>query len=114
MRLCPLCGRPVEELVESSAGDVDRTVVRPCGDLLVGDDLAAFWRRQSAADPAVLRRCTADKALIADLQTDRHRGDPWICESVLNPDGACDCGRDERVARRLTFLAEAYGLKVTE
>lgn len=66
-------------------------------------------------DPSsVLRRCAADRDLIADIQADRHRGDPWICESELNPGSPCDCGRDERVARRLSLLTAGYGLEVTE
>lgn len=80
----------------------------------------------AANDPAsVLRRCAADRKLIADLQAERHHvndGDCWYtCSAATEErDGdktcddkrfgdPCDCGRDERVQRRLQLLAEGYG-----
>lgn len=71
---------------------------------------------------AVLRRIAADRKLIADLLDERHvvADDPWFsCAAATERDGGCseagrwgkpcDCGRDERVERRLRIIAEGYG-----
>lgn len=77
-------------------------------------------------DPAsVLRRCAADRTLLADITAERHLvidGDCWYtCAAATEErDGGepcndarlgepCDCGRDERVQRRLQLIAESYG-----
>jgi hypothetical protein len=77
-------------------------------------------------DPAsVLRRVAADRALLADLQGERHLvvdGDCWYTCTAATEDGdggencdderrgnPCDCGRDTRVERRVLLLAEAWG-----
>lgn len=77
-------------------------------------------------DPAaVLRRITADRELIADLLAERHYvsdGDCWYtCAAATEErDGGqscdderrgkpCDCGRDDRVNRRVRRIAEGWG-----
>ncbi|MFC8676699.1 DUF6221 family protein [Streptomyces griseorubiginosus] len=75
-------------------------------------------------DPhAVLRRVAADRRMLDDLLTEHHTvsDDPfYTCpaateerEGETNPSsrdgGACDCGRDARVYRRVQLLAEGYG-----
>ncbi|MGY0062860.1 DUF6221 family protein [Streptomyces sp. LZ34] len=74
---------------------------------------------------AVLRRCAADRELIADITAERHfvdENDCWYtcaaateerdggetCDSTRRG-GPCDCGRDARVERRLRIIAEGYG-----
>ncbi|WP_445520419.1 DUF6221 family protein [Streptomyces sp. NEAU-174] len=76
-------------------------------------------------DPSVvLRRCAADRKLIADITAERHlvvedcwytcaaateerdNGETCDDERRGNP---CDCGRDTRVERRLRIIAEGYG-----
>jgi hypothetical protein len=74
-------------------------------------------------DPArVLRECAAKRALITDLTSERHEvvEDCWYtCAAATEErDGGtccndsrgedCDCGRDNRVARRLGTLAAVY------
>jgi hypothetical protein len=69
-------------------------------------------------DPAaVLRRITADRALLDDLLDEKHYvlEDSWYRCSAANRAGdrngneKCDCGRDERVQRQVRLLAEGYG-----
>ena len=64
----------------------------------------------SLADPSsFLRRCTADREFIADIQTDEHAvGKSWECGTYYSK--PCDCGRDERVSQRLAIIARGYGL----
>jgi hypothetical protein len=83
-------------------------------------------RHMALHDPAaVLRRITAERALMADLLAERHfvnDGDCWYtCRAATEErDGGencndaergkpCDCGRDTRVNRRLRLLAEGWG-----
>lgn len=85
------------------------------------------WRGGHIAlhDPhAVLGRIKAERALIADLLSERHHvaNDPWYtCQAATEErDGGeygnekyrgwpCDCGRDARVERRLRIMAEGWG-----
>ncbi|MCQ8831741.1 DUF6221 family protein [Streptomyces malaysiensis] len=76
-------------------------------------------------DPAsVLRRCAADRKLIGDVVAERHIlvEDCWYTCAAATEErdggencdderrgGACDCGRDARVERRLRIVAEGYG-----
>jgi hypothetical protein len=77
-------------------------------------------------DPAaVLRRIAADRELLADLLAERHLvndDDCWYtCRAGTEEhDGGescndsergkpCDCGRDNRVERRIRLLAEGWG-----
>lgn len=70
-------------------------------------------------DPAaVLRRIAADRKLLDDLLTEKHHvlaEDSWYRCSASNRAGdrgneaKCNCGRNERVQRRVRLLAEAYG-----
>lgn len=65
----------------------------------------------------VLRRCTADRKLLAGLLAEKHTicEDSWYhclaADDNGDRDGGqdCTCGRDERVERRVRLLAEAYG-----
>jgi len=65
-------------------------------------------------DPArVLAECEAKRLLIADLTSERHEvvgGHYWYTCSAADSrlHGDCDCGRDDRIARRLGILASAY------
>jgi hypothetical protein len=66
---------------------------------------------------SVLRRCAVDRRLLTDLLAEKHTvcDDSWY--HCVAADGTgdrdctqpCDCGRDERVERRMRLLAEAYG-----
>jgi hypothetical protein len=72
---------------------------------------------------AVLRRITADRELLDDLLAEQHTVacDPfYTCEAATeerdggaNPmtkgERPCDCGRDNRVERRVGLLAEGWG-----
>lgn len=69
-------------------------------------------------DPAaVLRRCTADRSMLADLLAEKHTvcEDSWYHCVAADDNGdrdcnqPCSCGRDERVERWLRLLAEGYG-----
>ncbi|MFJ9847519.1 DUF6221 family protein [Kitasatospora sp. NPDC101155] len=79
----------------------------------------ALWDPQ-----AVLRRVTADRQLLDDLLSERHTvvEDCWYtCPAATEEHdggdccdddrrgGACNCGRDARVERRVRLLAEGYG-----
>ncbi|MFB8182615.1 DUF6221 family protein [Streptomyces sp. NPDC055966] len=69
---------------------------------------------------AVLRRIAVDRQLLDDLLTEQHNvvEDPaYTCPAATaerdggrnyHP-GACNCGRDERVQRRVRLFAEGYG-----
>ena len=72
----------------------------------------------------ILAECEAKRALIADLNSERHEvvdGDCWYTCSAATEErdggetcddsrlhGECDCGRDARVTRRLGILAAVY------
>lgn len=79
----------------------------------------------AAHNPArVLRDVEARRQLLADLLSDQHHRneeDHWYsCAALIDADGeplcfddsrapgACDCGRDARVARRVRLLALPY------
>lgn len=86
---------------------------------------AAWLLAPDITPEAVLRRCDADRKLIADITAERHLvidGDCWYtCAAATEErDGGetcddtrlgepCDCGRDAQVQRRLRILAEGYG-----
>lgn len=66
-------------------------------------------------DPArVLCEIDAKRRLIADLLAEPHAsvrpgGSTWIyCDADSDPEGSCECGRDERVNRRIRLLALPY------
>lgn len=81
----------------------------------------------AANDPeSVLRRCAADRKLIEAVLADTHfvsnDDEHFTCLAATvehdggehanrhrQPAAECDCGRDERVARYLSVLAEGYG-----
>lgn len=84
-------------------------------------------------DPAsVLRRCAADRALIAEITAWKHAesedswyscsqapawDDPTPGSGCANDDRAgqpCDCGRDDRVNALLGHIATGYGVTSTE
>lgn len=94
----------------------------PSSELLLCND-SGVSRHIVNFDPArVLAECEAKRALIADLNAERHEvvEDCWYtCAAATEDrDGGdccndsrgedCDCGRDDRVARRLGFLAAVY------
>jgi len=78
---------------------------------------------ESAADPGVLADLDAKLALVDDLLAERHQVVEdcwWTCAAATEErDGGetchdarigspCDCGRDERVNRRLGILAQPF------
>ncbi|MEU7911340.1 hypothetical protein [Microbispora bryophytorum] len=89
----------------------------------------AFWKeyvRGHPSDPKrVLREAAAKRRLLENLLAEEHvrvHGDEWFscaqardedgefaCANDLSAGGPCDCGRDERVRRRLEVMAEPYG-----
>lgn len=88
-------------------------------------EVDAFFEQygEPAADPAVLADLDAKLALVDDLLAERHEviEDPWYtCAAATDEhDGGrccdqnrrgkpCDCGRDERVNRRLAILAQPF------
>ncbi|MFG3043556.1 hypothetical protein ACGFZR_01335 [Streptomyces sp. NPDC048241] len=80
---------------------------------------ATVWDSPSAA----LRQARAQQALLGDLLAEPHHIDDersqFTCRAATEPeediDGSrrsvCDCGRDERVLRRLLLLAQTHGLE---
>jgi hypothetical protein len=73
---------------------------------------------------AVLRRVSAERALLADLLAEQHTrniDDGWYsCGALTDPEvegccidetrrGTCDCGTDARVERHVRLLAEGWG-----
>jgi hypothetical protein len=76
---------------------------------------------------AVLRRIAADRKLLDDLLAEKHHVciDSWYtCPAATEErdggtyaettgGGSCDCGRDERVQRRVRLLAEGWGWEET-
>ncbi len=67
---------------------------------------------------AVLRQIAADRELLDDLLAETHHvlhEDSWYRCSAANRAGEryndqrCDCGRDDRVERRVRLLAEGWG-----
>lgn len=95
--------------------------------LVVYGDVQAQSEHIAANSPkAVLRRIKADRELLADLLAEKHMvndGDCWYtCPAATQErDGGetcndglegepCDCGRDERVERRIRIIAEGWGL----
>jgi hypothetical protein len=90
----------------SDAGRWDRI-------LIVRDD-GGLALHIAMNDPAeVLRRCAADRALIAEVQGWRHQeeqSDPhYWCWAADHPGEICDCGLDDRRERVLQLLAKGYG-----
>lgn len=104
-------------------------LVHEIRDLNNGNTLATMYfdeigKHVEATNPAaVLRRIAADRKMIADLLDERHvvADDPWFscaaateerdggCSEADRRGKPCDCGRDERVERRLRIIAEGYG-----
>lgn len=103
---------------------VDDIVVAE-GFALSGQQLRATTRHIARHDPArVFREVEAKRQLLADVLADQHfrneedhwyscaaltddQGDPLCFDDTRAP-GPCDCGRDDRVARRLRLLAVPY------
>lgn len=87
------------------------------------DGLAEHIARHGPA--RALSEVAAKRRLLADVLAEQHlrvHGDEWYsCAQARDEDGEwacsndtvaggpCDCGRDERVRRRLEMLAEPYG-----
>lgn len=86
-------------------------------------EAAAVVSHIARHDPArVLREVQAKRALLADVEAEKHYTceDPWYtCKAATEErdggyyaetdgSGPCDCGRNERVEQRLRFLAAPY------
>lgn len=86
---------------------------------------AHFERVMIYGPTALLQRVAAERKLLADLLAERHLvvdGDCWYTCAAATEErdgqetcddgrrgGDCDCGRDDRVERRVLVLAEAWG-----
>ncbi|MCC9307711.1 DUF6221 family protein [Kitasatospora sp. RB6PN24] len=126
-----------EELARAAGGDRWRPSEYPAHDSVAvydSSDEAVVYAEGAPTDEeaqhialhdpaAVLRRVASERELLADLLAERHLvvEDPWYSCSVATEErdggecrdggrlgGPCDCGRDERVERRVLLLAEAW------
>lgn len=115
--------------VEAAARGVGSWSVMPDGRAVSSDDHLIVAARHTVGHialhgpDAVLRRIRADRALLADLDGEWHTvcSDPfYTCASATveregernpstRPSDGCDCGRDERVERRVRLIAEGWG-----
>lgn len=115
-RLCISCGLPTRPL-RNALGVTGYTHDRERG----GWDGRRCPGSVTGAEPVqrperVLARVASLRALLDDLLAEPHLPPETLgheCPAELPVTGACDCGRDGRLARRLRLLAGACGQEET-